>query len=212
MASMVLSKDNMVHMTSEKFWMCGVNAYQSSYRWEQVLCVWFYLHKEDISGIGGQLSVLANLKLDGFCCNYKWHSYLQWKCTLWDGAKPHHQGLRNTGWEGQRRGKSQRWQQCYQPKWCFLKKNNKKISGCGSNKYILVYKFHFHEFIFGLVKVKLVITHQKRYWMEKTLHNLVKVQKYQKCRWDKSKGNRDHGCDSEVLTWYKYLYICISLE
>lgn len=45
----------------------------------------------------------------------------------------------------------------------FLKKNNKKISGCGSNKYILVYKFHFHEFIFGLVKVKLVITHQKRY-------------------------------------------------
>lgn len=36
----------------------------------QVLCN-FYLHKGDAKDIGGQLSVLANLKLDGFRCNYK---------------------------------------------------------------------------------------------------------------------------------------------
>lgn len=31
----------------------------------------FYLHKEEIKDVGGQLPVLANLKLDGLCCNYK---------------------------------------------------------------------------------------------------------------------------------------------
>lgn len=36
----------------------------------QVLCD-FYLHKEGVKDIGGQLSVLANLKLEGFCYNYK---------------------------------------------------------------------------------------------------------------------------------------------
>lgn len=37
----------------------------------QVLCVRFYLNEDDIKDVGGQLTVWANLKLGGLCCNYK---------------------------------------------------------------------------------------------------------------------------------------------
>lgn len=150
-------------MTSEKFWMCSVLVWMPIgvvTVWGQVLYMRFCLHKEDIEDIGGQLPVLANLKLDGLCCNYKWHSYLQWKCTFWDGAKNHHQDLRNTGWEGQRRGKCQKWQQCYQPKWCFFLK---KVAVAAMKIFWFTRE---NELIFGLVKLKLVMKNQERYRMK----------------------------------------------
>lgn len=102
------SKDNMIRPVIWKIWMCSVLVWyllQDTAQVTQVLCN-FYLHKGDAKDIGGQLSVLANLKLDGFRCNYKWHSYLQWKCTLWEGAKSHHQELRHERGKDEGRVKS----------------------------------------------------------------------------------------------------------